>query len=154
MSNSKTRRNIFIFIIIVIAAGWIGVIIDKYIPQQDSENSLGMGLWLIIPLLTVIILRTFLGDGWKDAGLKLNFKNNIIWYLASLIIFPLVTGIVLVIGKYLEWIDFSDFDTSAFANIFISLLIINIIKNIFEEYVWRGYLTSKLIKLNTSVTST
>jgi len=150
MSNPKTRRNISIFIVIVIIGGWIGVVIDKYLPEQQSENTLGMGLWLIIPLLAVIIFRTFFGDGWKDAGLRLNFKNNIIWYMVSLIIFPLVTGIVLIIGKLLGWIDFSNFDTSAFANIFISFLIINIIKNIFEESVWRGYLTSKLIKFKIS----
>ncbi|MBN2522723.1 MAG: CPBP family intramembrane metalloprotease [Bacteroidales bacterium] len=150
MSNSKTKRNLFLFIIIVIVSGWLGVIIDKYLPQQESENTLGMGLWLISPLIIVIILRTFLGDGWKDAGLKLILKNNAVWYLASLIIFPLVTGIVLIIGKCLNWIDLSGFNTYAFANAFVGLLVIAIVKNIFEEFVWRGYLTSKLIKLNTN----
>ena len=50
MSNPKTRRNISIFIVIVIISGWIGIVIDKYLPEQQSENTLGMGLWLIIPL--------------------------------------------------------------------------------------------------------
>lgn len=148
MRIPKPIFKIYVFIIIVLLSGWIGVIIDKYLPEQPSENTLGMGLWLIIPLATVIILRTFYGDGWKDAGLKLNFKNNTIWYIVSLIIFPLVTGMVLIIGKLFSWIDFSEFNISAFANIFVSLLIINVVKNIFEEFVWRGYLTSKLIKLH------
>jgi len=103
---------------------------------------------LTIPLLTIIILRTFLGDGWKDAGLRFNIKTNTIWYVISLVVFPVVTGIVLIIGKLLGWIDFSNFNVTAFSSMFINLLIINFIKNIFEESVWRGYLTSKLIKLH------
>jgi membrane protease YdiL (CAAX protease family) len=148
MNNKKTIRNILVFIIIVIISGWIGVIVDKFLPPQQSENTLGMGVWLVTPLLTVIVLRTLFGDGWKDAGLKLNLKSGSVWYVVSLIIFPLVTGIVLVIGKLTRWIDFSNFNFSAFSTVFISLLIANFIKNIFEESVWRGYLTSKLINLN------
>ena len=150
MNKTKTKRNISIFIVVVLIGGWLGVIIDKYLPEQQDGDTLGMGLWLVLPLLAVIILRTFFGDGWKDAGLRLNLKNNIIWYIVSFIIFPLVTAIVLIIGKLLGWVDFSNFDISALANIFFSLLFINIIKNIFEESVWRGYLTSKLIKFNIS----
>jgi len=150
MIHKKTIRNIFIFILIVIISGWIGVILDKLIPEQQSDDTLGMGLWLTIPLLTIIILRTFLGDGWKDAGLRFNIKTSTIWYGISLVIFPVVTGIVLIIGKLLGWIDFSNFNVSIFSSIFINLLIINVIKNIFEESFWRGYLTSKLIKLNKS----
>jgi len=148
MIHKKTIRNIFIFILIVIISGWIGVILDKLIPEQQSDDTLGMGLWLTIPLLTIIILRTFLGDGWKDAGLRFNIKTNTIWYVISLVVFPVVTGIVLIIGKLLGWIDFSNFNVTAFSSMFINLLIINFIKNIFEESVWRGYLTSKLIKLH------
>ena len=101
----KIVRNIFIFTLIVIISGWLGVIIDKVIPEQPSGDTLGMGVWLVLPLLTVIILRTFAGDGWKDAGLRPNLKNNTIWYGVSFVIFPFITGIVLIIGKLLGWID-------------------------------------------------
>ncbi|MEO0292604.1 MAG: CPBP family intramembrane glutamic endopeptidase [candidate division WOR-3 bacterium] len=148
MNNKKTIRNILVFIAIVTIGGWVGVIVDKFLPPQPSENTLGMGIWLVTPLLTVIVLRTFFGDGWKDAGLKLNLKSGSVWYVVSLIVFPLVTGIVLGIGKLTRWIDFPNFNVSAFAKVFIGLLIVNFIKNIFEESVWRGYLTSKMINLN------
>lgn len=146
--KTKTVRNILIFTIIVILSGWLGVLVDKVIPDQPDGDTLGMGIWLVLPLLAVIILRTFTGDGWKDGGLRPNLKSSAIWYGVSFIIFPVVTGIGLLIGRLLGWIDFTGFDFSGFVSVFINLLILNFIKNIFEESVWRGYLTSKLIRLN------
>ena len=77
--NKKPIKNIGIFIIVAVASGWLGLLIDKSLEQQTDGDSLGMGVWLILPLLTTIILRLFAGDGWKDIGLKLNL----------IIIFPL-----------------------------------------------------------------
>ena len=70
--NKKPIKNIGIFIIVAVASGWLGLLIDKSLEQQTDGDSLGMGVWLILPLLTTIILRLFAGDGWKDIGLKLN----------------------------------------------------------------------------------
>ena len=83
-------------------------------------------------------------------GIKPNFKGNIKWYVISVIIFPFVTAIVMVIGKIFGWIDFENFNINNFLSVFVSLLAIGFIKNIFEESVWRGYLTSKLSKLKLS----
>lgn len=33
----------------------------------------------------MIILRAFMGDGWRDLGIKPKFKKNIFLYLVSLI---------------------------------------------------------------------
>jgi hypothetical protein len=109
-----------------------------------------MGIWLVLPLLAVIRLRTFAGDGWKDAALNPRLKSNAIWYAVAFLIFPLVTSIVLLIGKVFGWIDLSDFSFTDFVPVFLGLLVFEFIKNIFEESVWRGYLTTKLIKLSLS----
>lgn len=140
-------RNLIIFIVVALSIGWLGVWVDRTIPDQPEEETLGMAIWLVIPLLVVIVLRTFMGDGWKDAGLKPNISGNIKWYLISFLIFPLVTAVTLSAGYLLGWIDFSNFDIQTFASVFVNLLGINILKNIFEESVWRGYLTAKLVKL-------
>ncbi len=98
--HKRTIYNILIFTLAVIISGWIGVIIDRLLPEQDSRETLGMGLWLIFPLLTVVILRTFAGDGWKDAGLRLNITSKALWYLTSKLL-KLNTGdisIYLVVG--------------------------------------------------------
>jgi uncharacterized membrane protein len=105
-----------------------------------------MGIWLTLPLITTLLLRIFAGDGWKDIGLKLNLKGNIKWYITSIIIFPLVTALILIIGKIFGWINFTNFRTEAYSAGFFGTLIVNFVKNFFEESVWRGYLTAKLLK--------
>jgi len=150
MKKRKGIRNLIIFTLIAILSGWLGMLIDKFIPEQPEGDSLGMGIWLVLPLLAVIALRTFAGDGWKDAALNPRLKSNAIWYVVAFLIFPAVTAIVMVIGSVLGWIDLSGFNLSDFIPIFFGLLIFEFIKNIFEESVWRGYLTTKLIKLNLS----
>jgi hypothetical protein len=150
MNNRLRIRNLIIFTVMVILSGWIGLLIDNVIPEQPEGNSLGMGIWLVLPLLTVIVLRTFAGDGWKDAGLRPRLKSSVKWYVVSFLIFPVVTAITLVIGKVFGWTDLSGFSITTFIPIFFGLLLFEFIKNIFEESVWRGYLTTKLIKLNLS----
>jgi hypothetical protein len=146
----KNWGKLVIFIIISIGIGWIGVMVDGILPDQEEEETLGMAIWLITPLVVVIIFRTFFGDGWKDAGLKPYFNGNIHWYFIAFMIFPLATGITLLIGYYLGWIGFEEFNTEMYFKVFFNLLLVNILKNIFEESVWRGYLTSKLFQLNIS----
>ena len=143
---NKTIRNIIIFIFVSLSCGWLGLFIDKIIGPQPSGESLGMGIWLILPLITTLLLRTFAGDGWKDIGLKLNLKGNVKWYIISIMISPLVIAMILIIGKISGWINFSNFRTEAYLAVFFGTLIVNLIKNFFEESVWRGYLTTKLLK--------
>ncbi len=145
----KTIKNIIIFIVVALASGWIGLLVDGLLEPQPEGDTLGMGIWLALPLLTTIILRAFAGDGWKDLGFKPDLKKNLKWYLVSIIIFPIVTGLVLAIGKITGWISFSNFNINIFISGFVSLLVINFFRNIFEEFVWRGYLTTKLLKLKT-----
>lgn len=143
----KTKRNIMIFIVVALLCGWLGVAVDYFIPEQPEGNTLGMGLWLVIPLLATIILRAFAGDGWRDMGLALNFKGNVKWYLIALAIYPATTFLLLLFGYVTGWINFSNFNIQAVITAFTSVFVIQFIKNIFEESVWRGYLTSKLLQL-------
>jgi membrane protease YdiL (CAAX protease family) len=143
---NRTVRNISVFVFLSLSCGWLGLFIDKIIGPQPNEESLGMGIWLILPLITTLLLRIFAGDGWKDIGLKLNFKGNIRWYIISIIIFPLVMVFILILGKIFGWINFANFRTEAYLAGFFGTLIVNFIKNFFEESVWRGYLTAKLLK--------
>lgn len=146
--NRKTVRNLVLFSFIVMASGWIGLLVDQGLKDQPEGNTLGMGLWLVLPLVTVLVLRLFAGDGWKDSGLHPRFKGNLKWYLVALLTFPLITAIVLLVGALLGWIDISGLRTPpSFIGVVIGLLASQFIKNIFEESVWRGYLTSKLVQL-------
>jgi len=138
-------RNIIIFSFVAFTCGWLGVLTDKFVEQQPEGESLGLAIWLILPLLTVILLRFFGGDSWNGLGFKPNFKKNTKWYVIALLIYPLVTATILTVGKILGWIDFTNFRTETFFTGFMVALLPNFVKNIFEESVWRGYLTTKLL---------
>ena len=142
---NKNIRNIIIFAFVAFTCGWLGVWVDKIVEQPPESESLGMGIWLLLPLLTVILLRLFARDGWKDLGFRPNFKENAKWYVIALLIYPCVTATILALGKITGWIDFANFRTEVFFTGFIAALLPNFVKNIFEESVWRGYLTTKLL---------
>jgi hypothetical protein len=85
--SKKAIRNMGIFIFLVIISGWIGVLVDSLLTDQPEGDSLGMGIWLVLPLLTAFIIILFSKASWRDLGLKPNFKGNIKWYLVSVLIF-------------------------------------------------------------------
>lgn len=143
----RAKRNIIIFIAIVLVCGWLGVLVDGFIPGQPQGNTLGMGLWLVLPLLTTIVLRSFAGDGWRDIGFMFHLKSNVKWYIVSLLVYPAVTFTVLLISYLFDWMDFSNFEINTVISVFMGSLLIQFVKNLFEESVWRGYLTSKLLAL-------
>jgi membrane protease YdiL (CAAX protease family) len=146
--NKKAVLNIGIFVFVVIISGWVGVLIDSVLPAQPEGDSLGMGIWLVLPLLTAFIIILFSKASRRGLGLKPNFKGNMKWYMVSVLIFPVVTAIVLLIGAEANWIDFSGFDSKSFILAFCSTLLVNFVINFFEETAWRGYLTSQLDKLS------
>jgi len=145
--KSLTICNLLIFTSVVLLSGWLGYYVDNIMPPQPAGETAGMALWLVLPLLSTLALRTFAGDGWKDIALRPRLYSNAKWYVVSFVIFPLVTAAILLIGWLLGWIDFNNFKTSDYFSVFAASLFPNFIKNIFEEFVWRGYLTSKLLQL-------
>lgn len=147
---NRTVWNMVIFVLVALLSGWIGVMVDSVMADQPEGGSLGMGVWLVLPMLTVILSLCFTKSGFREIGFRPNIQGNVKWYVASLLIFPVVTGIVLLIGAGTGWIDFSGLDFSTFFGVFAGMLAVNFIKNIFEETIWRGFLTSQLVKLHLS----
>ena len=162
MNNSnKIKQNVIIFTISITICGWIGYFIDKLTGQDYYENigtvtgkdgSLGLLIWLVSPFICTIILRTFREDGWKNTGFSLNFKNNKKFYLISFLIYPVVTLTVLLLGLITQSIKFSSVNIgiAAYTGVLIIQIASQFIKNIFEESVWRSYLTNQLLKLKLS----
>lgn len=148
--NNKVIRNIGIFVFVVIISGWSGVLVDYLLAAQHQGDSPGMGVWLSLPLLTAFIIIFFSKVSWRELGIKPNFKGNMKWYLASILIYPLVTSIVMMIGSATNWIDLSAFSFKPFILAFCGTLFVNFIIDVFEETAWRSYLTSQLLKFNLS----
>lgn len=130
----------------VLASGWIGVWVDTKMPEQPEQNSLGMGLWLVLPVLTMLVLRIVNRD-WKDIGVRFNFKGNMKWYAAAIAIYPGVAVIVVGLAFLINSASASDIEVSTLLSLVGVSIAGSFIKNIFEEFAWRGYLTPKLIEL-------
>ena len=144
---AKTGENKFIFLFIVLAllSGWIGLLVDLALPDQPDEQTLGMGIWLVLPFLSGIAIRLFRRD-WKDFGIKPRLRENIRWYVLALLIFPAVTLLFILIAWALGLATVSSFSVSTLLPVMASLFVGLFIKNIFEDFAWQGYLTPKLVK--------
>ena len=143
-ANKRTLRNVILFSFVAVVCGWVGVGVDKLLGQPSNLESLGALIFISSPILCMVLLRLFGGDGWKDLPLKPNFRRNARWYLFAIVVYPVVIGITLFIGKLFGWVDVSKFSIAAY---FIAAFLPQCLKNIFEESVWRGYLTVKVEQL-------
>ena len=148
-SNRTTIRNLVIFTTIVLAIGWIGRGLDVLMDNPSSEG-LGILLWIASPLVVSLLLRAFAGDGWKDFGVKPNLRGNLRWYVVALLVYPVTTACILIIGRGIGLITFPNpsFSTLGLVGLaFASGIPLLFIKNIFEEAAWRGYLAPKVYSL-------
>ncbi|MDA1677922.1 MULTISPECIES: CPBP family glutamic-type intramembrane protease [unclassified Bacillus cereus group] len=145
-NRKHVKLHLIIFVLIVLASGWIGVFLDSLLTDQPKGNSLGMGLWLILPFFVSILLRILSRD-WHNFGIKPNFKGNFKWYFVAILIYPFVTLITISLALFFGVVNISNFEMSSLCSLILMSIIGNFIKNIFEEFSWRGYLTPKLIEL-------
>jgi membrane protease YdiL (CAAX protease family) len=143
---SKTLRNLIIFTAVSLGGGFVGIAVDRLNPPENTMQGLGALIWLASPLAAGLLLRAFGGDGWQDAGFKLNLKSGWRWYLAALLIIPLVTLLVMIFGSVLGAVDLSGLAAQRWGAFFAlagATFGGVMVKNLFEEFAWRGYLTPR-----------
>lgn len=153
-NKGRTKRNLIVFTLLVLGiAAFARVIEPLTVPPgaEPSTSGLGQLLWLIAPLGIMLLLRIFGGDGWKDLGLRPNFKSNGIWWLVSVLVFPVVITISVLIGAFLGGLRLDVDLSSALATALFTGLLWAMIKNVFEEFAWRGYLAPKVYSLNMNI---
>jgi membrane protease YdiL (CAAX protease family) len=153
--NKRTLRNLIIFVIGIIAIPWLGWSLDvgRNADPHDQQNSLGWLLFILAPMLMLVLLRTFAGDGWKDAGLCPDLKGNVKWYVFALLFHPISMSLLMLSGFVLGVIIIPDLSGSSLRMLGQTMLLLlgaSIVKNIFEEFGWRGYLAPKLQAITTN----
>ena len=146
-TNKKTLRNVILFSLVAISCGWIGVGVNQLLGEPSNLESLGSGIFIASPIICMILLRLLGGDGWKDFPIKPRFKQNTRWYIFAIVVYPVVIGITLFVGKLLGWVDVSKFSVAAYFPVFATAFLPVFIKNILEETAFRGYLTVKMEQL-------
>lgn len=153
-NQKRTKRNLFIFTLLVIGIAVVARFIEPFTVPPGAEpgaSGLGQLLWLIAPFVIMLLLRIFGGDGWSDFGLRPNFKGNGFWWLASILVFPVVITLAVLLGMLLGGLELDASMSSIFVAALLPGFISAWIKNIFEEFTWRGYLAPKVYSLNLNI---
>ncbi|HKM33592.1 MAG TPA: CPBP family intramembrane glutamic endopeptidase [Lachnospiraceae bacterium] len=145
--EKKERVHLIIFVFVSLVIGWIGVLVNKLLKQEQGVESLGSLLFLVTPLILSIVFRTMEKD-WKHGGLKPNFKGNGKWYAVSIILYPAITAITVAIALLTGQIEVNSFSWQDFFPLMLACVGANFIRNIAEEFSWRGYLTQKLVSFH------
>ncbi len=144
----KTIRNIVIVALFTVGGGWLGIWLNNVTGNtQPPMQSLGALIWLTSPALAGILLRAFGGDGWKDSGFELNLLSGWRWYLVAFLVYPLAALLIFGLALALKAISADGFvqqGLGAYVSAVGVMIAGSLIKNIFEEFAWRGYLTPRL----------
>ena len=143
--SKRDKITLVIFVFITITAGFFGYLLDQVLTEQPEGDSLGMGLWLVLPFLTGIVLRIINKD-MKQMGIHPNFKHNLKWYAVAVLVFPGTTMISIVVAKIVGGLIVGEIEASELIILMITTFFANCIKNIFEEFAWRGCLVPYLEK--------
>jgi len=145
---NKTIRNIIIVALFTAGGGWLGIWLNNITGNaQPPMESLGVLVWLTSPALAGIFLRAFGGDGWKDSGFGLNLRSGWIWYIVAILVYPLAALLTFELALVIKAINADGFAAQglgAYASIVSVMFVGSLMKNIFEEFAWRGYLTPRL----------
>jgi len=153
MNDSKRKETVWhivIFSFLVTAVA----LISPLLGGSPSSPGLGFIIWGIAPMLVAILMRIAMRD-WSDAGFKPAIRKNALWYIISILAFPVMTVLTFLIGEMTSVSSFSGFSMAPFLNTFLSALPVFFIFAVFEEFGWRGYLVPKLasIRMNSYLAS-
>jgi membrane protease YdiL (CAAX protease family) len=123
---------------------WLNNITGNTMPPMQS---LGALIWLTTPALSGILLRAIGGDGWKDSGFGLNLISGWKWYLIGILVYPLAALLTFGLSALLGIVSADGFAMQGFGaylSVAGTMFVGSLMKNIFEEFAWRGYLTPRL----------
>ena len=145
--RTRAATNSAIFAAVAVTIGWAGIALDRAM-DEPRGNSLGMGLWLVLPALTAVLLFRLRPDGGGPLGLTLRFPQRTRWFAFAALFYVPFTALIVLAGIVA---GVGSFDASGaaskptlLAGIAVALAPL-LIKNFFEELTWRGYGTRTAI---------
>ncbi len=124
-----------LFALILNAAGWASWFLGEA----------GMMLWLVSPLLVSVVFR-LVQKNRKGTGIRLMFRGNLFSYLFGVLYFPAAVAVVIAVGAVTGLIFLRDFRGDIFLQAAAAGFLFTFVKNIFEEFAWRGFLTPTFIE--------
>lgn len=148
--KGKLRRRemitLIIFTVIALLAGLIGYVVDQILTEQPEGQSLGMGLWLVLPFFTGLILRIINKD-MREMGFAVRIKKGWRGYIVAFLSFPVITLICGLIAYRLGGLTIGNVGICNVIGMIFATFFASFIQSIFEEFAWRGCLVSYLEKI-------
>ena len=144
--DARRRRanlqKVGFFTLLVNALAWLGYALGG----TPAEPGLGLLVWGLAPIGSALLLRLVTRD-WRDAGFRLAFKENIRWYLLSILLYPVVISTVVAFGWLTGIMSLEAFSWTSYLGALLPASVIYLVFAVFEEFGWRGYLAPKVARL-------
>lgn len=136
--------EVMIFALITIIIPWTAML-----GLGSEPNGLGQLLFIISPLVGIFILRLVYKNSWSDSRLKIYSKEGktILGYAFAFLYYLIALFLSLLILNIFGLIDLLSEDIQDIIMISLGYIPFIFIKNIFEEFSWRGYLQPKMDRL-------
>jgi membrane protease YdiL (CAAX protease family) len=141
-SRNTVIRNLAIFSFVAVFAGWSGHWLDRATGTPSGDGP-GQLLWIVLPVLTGVLLKKSDGDRRRSQGLSFSCAGNGGWYLFALLCSPGCTLVSVFAGYAFGVMRVSISGTPSLVQLVALALLPSFIKNLFEEFAWRGYLTPR-----------
>ena len=140
--RKQTMWFIVIFSFLVTVVAWIGPLLGG----SPSSPGLGFLIWGTAPLLVSGLMRMVTRD-WSDVGVKPAISKNVLWYIISIVAYPIILVLTLLIGAMISVSSVSGFSMGSYLKTVLPALAIFFLFAVFEEFGWRGYLVPKLASI-------
>lgn len=138
----KTIRHVVIFAVLLNAVAWIGSVLGG----DPTSPGIGFVMWGTAPALVSVLMRATTRD-WSDLGARPAIRQNARWYVISLLAYPVVIAITLLIGAAMSVSSASELSIGPFIQAVLPAIPIFFFFALFEEVGWRGYLAPKMYSL-------
>lgn len=148
---SRARVNFAVFAVVTAGFGWLYVALDKATgapigtgSASDAGGTSGQGLWIVVPAITAVALYLGSRDGTGTLGLAPRFRHPIRWLGLAAGLSLAITVLILTTGIAAGAVTFHLTPASgkqALPSAVAAVLGFMLVKNVLEEFIFRGYAT-------------